>query len=197
MKQYPELFSSKLGKLPVVYKMELNPAIEPVIRPPRQVPVALRDGVKAELNRMLEMGVISKVTEPTEWVSSMVAAKKKNGAIRICIDPRDLNKALLRPRHPMKTIEQVTANMPSAKVFSVLDAKNGFWQVVLDEESSNLTSNTPHGRFKFNCMPYGITSGSEVFQMAMENMFAGYPCKIIVDDILVWGKTDEHAVKQE
>jgi hypothetical protein len=175
---YPDLFDDKLGTLPVVYHMKLNPAVSPVVHPPRRVPVAMKDRVNAELDRMVDIGVIKPVEEPTAWVSAMVAAKKKNGdEIRICIDPKDLNMALQRPHHPMRTIEEVTANMPNARVFTILDAKQGFWQVPLDEQSSMLTCfNTPQGRYRFLRMPYGINSESEVFQRAMEQVFSGYPC---------------------
>ena len=65
-----------------------------------------------------------------------------------------------------------------------------FGQVPLAEESQLLTCfNTPFGCFKFRRMPYGLNSGSEVFQQAMEQAFSGTPCEIIVDDIIVWGVT--------
>ncbi len=116
--------------------------------------------------------------------------KKEEGSVRICIDPVHLNKALLRPHHPLKTIEQVIADMPGAKVFSILDAKCGFWQIPLDEASSKLTTfMTPSGRYRFLRMPYGISTGSEVFQRTMEHLFDRQPCQIVVDDILVWGCT--------
>jgi hypothetical protein len=67
-------------------------------------------------------GQITKVTEPTEWVSSMVVAIKID-KVRICIDPRDLNKAIKREYYPMTTIDKVVSSTPGAKVFSVLDAK--------------------------------------------------------------------------
>ncbi|KAL0994061.1 hypothetical protein UPYG_G00117300 [Umbra pygmaea] len=141
---------------------------------------------------MTELGVAKPVQEPTEWVSAMVAVRKKDGTGRLCIDPVHLNKALLRPHHPMKTVEQVIADMPGAKVFSILDAKCGFWQVPLSEESSKLTTfMTPVGRYAFLRMPYGISTGSEVFQRCMEQLFEGQPCAIVVDDILVWGSTRE------
>ena len=199
IKRFPELFDAGIGKLPIEYRMTVDKSIEPVIRPPRRIPVAMKDDVKKELDRMLNMGIISQATEPTQWVSSMVAARKKNNEIRICIDPRDLNTALQRPRHPMRTIEEVTANMPRAKVFSILDAKNGFWHIPLSEQSKKLTCfNTPFGRYVFNRMPYGINSGSEVFQRSMEELFAGYPCEVIVDDMLIWGKDiEEHDGKLE
>jgi hypothetical protein len=187
--EYADLFNAQLGKLPVTYKMKIDPSVTPVVCPPRRVPVAMKEQVQDELNRMASLGVITPVSEPTEWVPAMVAASKKNGEVRICIDPLNLNKELQRPHHPMTTVEEVIADMHGARVFSILDAKSGFWQVPIDEQSSMLTTfNTPQGRYRFLRMPYGITSGSEVFQRAMEQIFSGHPCHIIVDDILVWGK---------
>ena len=190
--KYKDRFDDELGELPVVYKMKLNESVSPVIKPARKVPIAMEQKVKEELERMTRIGVIKPESEPTEWVSHMVAAKKKSGEIRICIDPKDLNNALMRPHHPMKTIEDVASRMAGARVFSTLDAKQGFWQVKLDEESSlKTTFATPFGRFRFLRLPFGISTASEVFQRSMEQLFAGLPCAIIVDDLLVWGSTVE------
>ncbi len=80
--------------------------------------------------------------------------------------------------------------MPGAKVFSILDAKCGFWQIPLDEAPSKLTTfMMPSGRYRFLRMPYGISTSSEVFQRTMEHLFDRQPCQIVVDDILVWGCT--------
>ena len=68
----------------------------------------------------------------------------------------------------MTTIEEVVADMPQAKVFSVLDATSGYWQVKLGESSSKLcTFNTPFGRYRFTRLPFGIKSATEVFQNHM------------------------------
>ena len=122
----------------------------------------------------------------------MVFVKKKNTKdIRFCIDPRDLNEALQRQHYPMRTIEEVVSRIPNAK-YSVLDASSGFWQVPLDQESSlKTTFNTPHGRYRFLRLPFGINSAPEVFQKAMDNLFSDCPCEIIVDDLLIWGATEE------
>ena len=69
---------------------------------------------------MVKIGAITPVSEPTEWVSQMVAARKKDGSIRICIDPLDLNKALRRPHHPMRSVEDVASRLPNTTVFSTL-----------------------------------------------------------------------------
>lgn len=188
--EYADLFEDKLGKLPVTYSMKIDPEVQPVVKPARKIPVPMQDKVKAELTRMVDLGVITPVTEPTEWVSSMVATHKKNSDdIRLCIDPRDLNKALKRPHHPMRIVEEVAAQMLKSTVFSVLDAKCSFWHIMLDHKSSMLTTfSSLFGRFRFLRMPYGINSASEVFQRAMEQIFAGYPCAVIVDDIIIGGR---------
>lgn len=67
--------------------------IQPVIHPPRKISIALRDTVKDELDRMEREGVIVKQREPTRLVNAMVTVTKPNGKIRVCIDPRDLNRA--------------------------------------------------------------------------------------------------------
>ena len=96
----------------------------------------------------------------------------KPSKIRICIDPRDLNEAIKREHYPMKTIEEVVAEIPGAKVFSTLDAKSGFWQIKLNEASSKLcTFNSPFGRYRFTRLPFGIKSAPEVFQKSMSTIF--------------------------
>ena len=109
----------------------MDPSVPAVVHPPRKVPVSLKEKIKDELGRMEQTGVIVRQTEPTDWVNSMVAVVKQH-KICICIDPRDLNKAIQREHFPMMTIEEVVASMPQGKVFSVLDATSGYWQVELD-----------------------------------------------------------------
>ena len=93
---YSALFDNTvLGKFPMDYHMRLDPTVPPVVCSARKIPVAMKQDVINELEHMKNIGVIEAVTEPTEWVSSMVAAKKKDGSICLCIDPVHLNKALL------------------------------------------------------------------------------------------------------
>ena len=137
---------------------------------------------------MEELGVIRKVEEPTEWVSSLVVVEKPNGKVRLCLDPRDLNKAIQREHYPMQTVEEVAAELSDAKVFSVLDATSGYRHIKLDEKSSELlTFNTPFGRYQYLRMPFGINSAPEIFQKRMTQAFDDLSgVKTIADDILVW-----------
>ena len=169
-----------------------------VVHPPRKVPVPLRDTLKSELDSMVKNGIVAKVTEPISWVCSLVIVKKPNGKIRLSLDPRDLNRAIKRSHYPLPTVEEVATRLSGAKVFSVLDAKCGFWQVKLDEKSSYLTTmNTPFGRYRWLRMPFGINSAPEVWQQRMHELVEGLTgVEVIADDFLVcgFGDTNEAAI---
>ena len=188
-KVYGDLFQG-LGCLPGTYTINLDDSVQPVVHAPRKIPISLKDQVKKELNRMEEIGVVVKQKDPTRWVNSMVVVRKPNGKIRLCIDPRDLNKAVQREHFPLKTVEEVVSQMPGAKVFSRLDAVSGFWHVRLDEPSSRLcTFNTPFGRYRFLRLPFGIKSAPEVFQKFISDMVKDIEgAEAIMDDIIVWGR---------
>ena len=87
---------------------------------------------------MQDIGVIEKVNGPTDWVSSIVIVGKPNGDVRICLDPKKLNDAIIREYHYTQKLEEVLSQVSDAKVFNKLDARSGYWNVVLDEESKFL-----------------------------------------------------------
>ena len=120
----------------------------------------------------------------------MVTVIKPNNKVRICMDPRGLNKAIQRYYFQLKTIEEVIADMPQAQVFSKIDTKSSFWQLKLTKESSRLcTFNTPFGIYRFKRLPFGIVNASEVFQKAVSEMIEDIEGAVsIIDDILIWGK---------
>ena len=116
--------------------------VKPVVHPPRRLrPVAITEQVQGKLEEMALDGIIGKVNQPTDWVSSMLVVSKPSSEadgetkIHICLDPRDLNVAIMREHFPMPTIEKIATRLNGAKLFSVFDASNGFWQVELAEES--------------------------------------------------------------
>jgi transposase InsO family protein len=189
VKGFPKVFADEVGQLDGEYHIKLDTTMAPVQHAPRRVPVALRARLKTELEKMEKQGIIASVTTPTAWVSSMVVVPKKNGKLRICLDPKDLNQAIQREHYPLPTIEDVATRLHGAKVFTKLDVKNGFWHVKLDEESSFLTTfNTPFGRYRWKRMPFGIRSAPEVFQRKMHELIEGMPhVEVVADDFVVVG----------
>ena len=142
---------------------------------------------------MEEKDVVQKVDRPTPWVNSLVIVEKRDGSLRLCLDPRDLNKAIRREHHRIPTAEDIASHLSGKKIFSIVDEKDGFWQVRLDEESSHLcTFNTPFGRYRFKRMPFGISSAPEVFQKKNEALFGDIDgVEVIFDDIIVAAKDEK------
>lgn len=118
--------------------------------------------------------------------------------IRICLDPKDLNRAIHRPKLQMPTLEELLSELSKGRIFSSFDAKDGFYQVSLDEESSKLTTFwTPLGRYRYLRMPFGISLAPEVFESRLQECLTDLPgVKVIRDDILVvgYGETDSEAL---
>ena len=196
--QFPSLFQG-LGSLGEPYQIKLQPDAKPfALFTARHVPLPLRDKVKQELEKMVDLGVISKVDVPTPWCAGMVVASKKNVGIRICIDFKLLNNYVQREVHPLPKVDDVLAQLAGAKVFSKLDANSGFWQIPLAEQSRLLTTFiTPYGRYCFNKLPFGICSAPEHFQKRMSQILEGLDGVLCqMDDVLLFGKNkEEHDVR--
>ena len=189
---FPQL-KKLTGTLPGTYTIKVDPAIQPVVHPPRRLPQALHEKVTQKLNEMEQLQQITKVHEPTDWVNSMVTVIK-NDKVRICLDPKDLNKAIRREHYYIPTVEEVVSSMPAdSRIFSVIDAKSGFLQIQIDYESSLLTCfNTPIGRFRWLRLPFGIKCAPEIFQRIMDNMLEGIDgARAIMDDILIAARNEK------
>ena len=198
--QFPSLFQG-LGKLKDEYHIELMEDAKPfALSTPRRVAIPLMKRVRQELTRMEKMGVISKISQPTEWCAGMVVVPKTNGRVRICVDLTRLNESVKRERHPLPAVDQILAQLAGAKLFTKLDANSGFWQVPLAPASSLLTTFiTPFGRYRFNRLPFGITSAPEHFQRRMSEALAGLDGTVcMMDDVLIYGETrEEHNIRLE
>lgn len=193
MEEFADVFKG-IGLFPGECTIHVEPDAVPVVHPPRRVPIALRDRLREELQSMEKQKIIARVTEPTEWVNSMVAAEKpRTGKLRICLDPRDLNKVIKRPHYPLPTLDDITSRLAGARYFSVMDAKSGYWAIKLTEESSKLTTfNTVFGRYRFLRLPFGLKSAQDEFQRKVNETYEDLQgVMAIVDDILIYGKTEQ------
>ena len=191
--RFPQLFSG-LGRLKDRYEIKLRSDAKPfALSAPRRIAVPLLPKVKAELQRMENLGVISRIDTPTEWCAGMVMVPKPNGTVRICVDLTKLNDSVCRERHILPSVEHALTQIGGARYFSKLDANSGFWQVELSPESSKLTTFiTPFGRFCFNRLPFGITSAPEHFQRRMNEILGDLEGVVgLIDDVLIHGKTKE------
>ena len=159
------------------------------------MPNCITSKVKEHLAKMEALGVITNVDQPTDWVSSITYVQKANSELCLCLDPHDLNRAIFHGHHKMPTVEEVAHEFANSHYFTKLDACHGYWSIVLDEESSPLTTfNSPFGRYHFLHLPFGLVCSQDIFQKKMDQFPKECPrCIRITDDITIHGHTEaEH-----
>lgn len=122
----------------------VDKSIEPVAQRLRRLPFSSLFRVEDKLNELLSKDIIERVMEPSRWVSPIVVVLKDSGDIRLCIDMRQLNKAVIRETHPLPTIEDIRWRLNGAIYFSRLDIKDAFHQLELDDDSKPLTTFITH-----------------------------------------------------
>ena len=203
---YADIFQG-LGKFPgEPYKLRLKPDAVPAKHRPRKVPVHLQDAFHEEVERLVKIDVLEKVTEPTEWVNSFVIVEKvidssnahsPNHTIKksicLCIDPKDLNEALEREPYYSRSIDELISMFAGAKVFTIVDMDKGYWQVVLHPESRKLTCMAfDIGRYQFKRLPMGSKVASDIFQRMLDSVYIGLPGVTgIADDMVIFGRNEE------
>ena len=154
--------------------------------------VALRDKIKETLEELHSAKVIQSVSKPTPWISSMLAVPKKNGKIRICLDPKDLKKAILQENYPIPTIEDIASRLHGAKVFFCPQCKEWVLACQIGRGVTYLTTfHTPFGRYRWCRMPFGVSSAPEVFQRRMHELIEGLSgTEVVGDDFIMAGFGD-------
>lgn len=145
-----------------------------------------------KLKELEKQDIIERVSEASEWVSPMLVKRKSADEVRIIIDLREANKAVVREVHPLPTLEQMTKKVGGNRIFTKLDIKQAFHQVVLKEECRYITTFiSPLGLMRYKRLMFGLSAAPELFQKVMEMIFADFPWLIIfIDDILIPAKDE-------
>ncbi|KAI4890396.1 hypothetical protein NFI96_006743 [Prochilodus magdalenae] len=191
----PSLLSGTLGCAKgFVHKVKLSDSVAPVRQKLRLLPLSVRDAVSAELEHLLKEGIIERV-DASPWVSPIVVTQKKNSGIRMCVDLREPNKAIVVDSYPLPHMDELLSRLRGASVFSTIDLQSAYHQVLLHPDSRDLTAFITHeGLFRFCRVPYGLASAPAAFQKMMSSILQGLSnVANYLDDIIIWGRTsDEH-----
>ncbi|KAI3370606.1 hypothetical protein L3Q82_007175 [Scortum barcoo] len=160
----------------------------------RLAPADLED-VRKHLQELLSAGIIKESRSP--YASPIVIVRKKNGAVRMCIDYRLLNSRTIPDQYTTPCIDDVLDSMTGSKWFSVLDLRSGYYQIAMAEEDKEKTAFIcPLGFFQFERMPQGITGAPATFQRLMEKAVGDMnllEVLVYLDDLIVFGRTlEEH-----
>ena len=191
-KLYPNSFD-RLGSLKGAYNIRIDPTVKPVTHARRKVPIESKEAIDKELDYLIEEEIITEQVEPTPWVSSVTFLRKPNGKVRVCLDPSNLNKAIIREHHKPMTVEEIAHELAGATVYTKADALKAFLQIHLTHEASLLTTfNSHRGRLRFLRMPFGAKMSQDVFQLRMDAILEQCPGVIgIHDDMVIFGVDQE------
>jgi hypothetical protein len=171
-RRFPGVFTDKLGKFK---RYEINLQIDENVKPTfmrhRRVPYSMRDSMTKCINELLQADVIEPATGPTSWLLPALAVKKRDGSMRLVVDGSHTKLAIQRTRYVIPTIEEVTAEIDSACIFSKLDVRKAFHQLVLAEPSRYITTFSTHmGIFRYKRLYMGIPPAPEIFQKVLDEV---------------------------
>ena len=122
-------------------RIHVDESVRPVAQPHRRIPFHVRKQVEDKLRQLENEDIIERAEGPTPWVSPIVVVPKpsKQNEIRICVDMRSLNQAIIRERHVIPTIDDVVSDLNGCKVFSKIDLNQGYHQIPLHPDSRQFT----------------------------------------------------------
>ncbi|XP_052895692.1 uncharacterized protein K02A2.6-like [Anopheles moucheti] len=192
---FPEVFRGTGLCTKAQIKLQLRENCSPVFRPKRPVAYAMQATVEKELDRLVEMNVITPI-DYSEWAAPIVVVRKSNGSIRICGDySTGLNAALQPHEYPLPLPDDIFAKLAHCKIFSKIDLSDAFLQVEIEESCRTLLAiNTHRGLYLYNRLPPGLKIAPAAFQQIIDAMLAGlHDTSGYMDDVVVGGRTErEH-----
>ncbi|GJX40879.1 putative reverse transcriptase domain-containing protein [Tanacetum coccineum] len=137
----------------------------------------------------------SPVVRSPYWLAPSEINEKKDGALRMCIDYKELNKLTIKNRYPLPRIDDLFDQLQAACCFSKIDLRSGYHQLRVREEDIPKTAfRTCYGHFEFTVMPFGLTNAPAIFMDLMNRVCKPYLDKLVIvfiDDILIYSKSEE------
>ena len=195
--KYKSVFTPGLGTLEgFEAKIHIEPNAFPRFCQARSVPFAMKTLVEKELDNLISQGIIEPIAF-SEWAAPIVPVLKADKtSVRICGDFKlTVNRVAKLDRYPIPKVYDLFSSLAGGRYFTKLDLSQAYLQIGLDDQSKSLVVvNTHKGLFRYNRLPYGISSAPAIFQRIMESLLKGIPHVVsYLDDILISGSTvQEH-----
>nr|CAI5849022.1 unnamed protein product [Callosobruchus analis] len=175
-------------------EIPIDEAVKPVSQPYRRIPIPIEKKVEQKIQELLDCDIIEEVQGSSRWVSPIVPVLKPDGELRVCVDMRRANVAIMKENHPLPSIDLLLPKIRKAKWFSKLDIKNAFYQVELHPNSRYITTfMTSKGLYQYKRLMFGITCAPELFQKILERKIIHCDGALnFIDDILVFGENEKN-----
>jgi len=201
LRKYEPLFDGQLGRWHgQEVKLELKPDAKPYHARAYNIPRCHLQTLKAEVDRLVTIGVLKKVNR-SEWAAPTFIIPKKDGSVRFISDFRELNKRILRKPYPIPNIQDMLLNLEGFQWATSLDLNMGYYHIRLDPTSKELcTIVLPFGKYEYQAIPMGLCNSPDIFQEKMSELMDGLEfVRTYIDDLLCLtkGTFEEHLEKIE
>jgi len=180
------LFDGQLGRLHgQEVKLELQEGAKPCHARAYNAPRCHMQTLKAEVERLVKIGVLKKVNR-SEWAAPAFVIPKKDGSARFISDFRELNERTLMKPCPIPNIQDMTLNLEGFQWATSLDLNMGDHHVRLDPASKQRCAVAlPFGKCEHQAIPMGLCNGPDIFQEKMSELMDGLAfVRTCIDDLL-------------
>jgi hypothetical protein len=197
IKEIEHVFSDVPGKVNFMqYQIQMDSSVRPRRSAPYKLPFHLKDQVRTEIEKWLDIGIIKK--SMSEWASPIVVVKNPDNSIRITVDYRAINSFVNVDNFPMPSIDSVLEKLETAVYMTKLDLTKAFFQLPLTPDSNKYTAFvTEFGHYEFNVVPFGIRFATGLCNRIMcvvlqdcERFVGSF-----VDDLIVFSNSFEEHIE--
>ncbi|XP_062542448.1 uncharacterized protein K02A2.6-like [Armigeres subalbatus] len=188
----PQIHMATIGKAKdVLVTINVDRSVHPIQQACRRLPIPLQQTVEEELKKLLDQDIIEPASNKITWASPLVVTPKDGGRrVRLCVDMRKANSAIIPQRHPLPTFDEIMPHLDGCKVFSKVDLNQAFHQLELHPDSRDITTFvTPKAYYRFKRLMFGMNCSAEIFQRELERILKGLDgIRHFIDDVLVFGR---------
>ncbi len=179
----------------IQHQIVLVPNATPVAKSQYRLSRLEVEEVRKQVDYLVAKGFIVPSSSP--WAAPVLFAPKPDGSLRFCIDYRALNKSTVKDKFPLPRSYDLLDKVASAKIFTKIDLRSGYWEIPMATESRQYTAfTTRYGLFEWTVMPFGLTNAPATFSRLMATLLRPYLDRFVVvylDDICIFSNTvDEH-----
>jgi hypothetical protein len=183
--------AGELGEM----KIHLKPKARPVRQRPYRLNPIYKQKVKAEIDIMLEAGIIEPIEE-SEWINPMAVKENKQGGIRICVDLRKLNYACLHDPFPAPFVDEVLENVGGQEAYSFTNRFSGYHHIkIAPEDRYKTTFSTEWGSYQYTVMPFGLKNAPAIFSRVVIVVFKEFIhqfLEVYLDDWTIYSMLKDH-----